>query len=129
MGSPQPPAMVSSGDFPEVLEARANASRTGLRQMVTSQVKNSAATGNRCLTNGMLVIVSKCFVERACWMSRTPAQFVQGQIARNGKQPCGKLRGHLVAVRGFVDLHKDVLGNVLRFGQVTDSARDEVDDR
>ena len=62
-------------------------------------------------------------------MPGTTAQFVQGQVPRNGEQPGREFCGHLVAVRRFINLHKDVLRDVFCFREVVNRARNEVYDR
>ena len=61
-------------------------------------------------------------------MTRAPTYFIQRQIARDGEQPGGEFRCGLVAVRGLVNLHKDVLRQILGLSGVFEGAIYEVDD-
>ena len=62
-------------------------------------------------------------------MTGAAADFVQAQVAGDGEQPGGKPGGHLVARGGFIDLDKDVLGEVLGFGGVPQKPVNQVHHR
>src|SRR5690348_5198482 len=53
-------------------------------------------------------------------MTGTPANFVQAEIPRAGKEPRGKLSGNLVSVGGFKDLQENHLGQIFGLGCVPD---------
>jgi hypothetical protein len=62
-------------------------------------------------------------------MTGAAAEFVEAQIAGNGEEPGGKAGGNLVTMGGFMDLEKDGLGDILRFGGVAQVPVHHVHDR
>jgi hypothetical protein len=62
-------------------------------------------------------------------MPGASTDFIEAKIPRDGKQPGGEFGGNLIARSRLIDLNKNVLREILGFGQVMEHAKRQVHDR
>lgn len=61
-------------------------------------------------------------------MARATAEFIEAEVAGDGKEPGGKFGGLPVATARFIDLQEDVLSDVFGLGLVVEIAENEIQD-
>src|SRR4051812_44084913 len=62
-------------------------------------------------------------------MSRTAAQLIQAEIARDSEKPCGKFGFNSIAMSGLINLDENDLRQILSFSGVREGPVNHVENR